>query len=108
MASLRIKQGDEVVVISGPERGKRGSVTQVLKKSRQVVIEGVNLRKRHARFSGPGRPTGIIDFAAPMHISNVKLIDPATQQPTRVGKQTLADGRRVRYAKSSGEVVDNQ
>ena len=108
MASMRIKRGDEVVVIAGPERGKRGSVIQVLTKSRQVVVEGLNLRKRHARFSGPGRPTGIIDFAAPLHISNVKLIDPASQKPTRVGKRALADGRRVRYAKASGEVVDNQ
>ena len=108
MASMRIKRGDEVVVIAGPERGKRGSVIQVLKKTRQVVVEGLNLRKRHARFSGPGRPTGIIDFAAPLHISNVKLIDPASQKPTRVGKRALADGRRVRYAKASGEVVDNQ
>ena len=105
---MRIKRGDEVVVIAGPERGKRGSVIQVLKKTRQVVVEGLNLRKRHARFSGPGRPTGIIDFAAPLHISNVKLIDPASQKPTRVGKRALADGRRVRYAKASGEVVDNQ
>ena len=105
---MRIKRGDAVVVIAGPERGKRGSVIQVLKKTRQVVVEGLNLRKRHARFSGPGRPTGIIDFAAPLHISNVKLIDPASQKPTRVGKRALADGRRVRYAKASGEVVDNQ
>ena len=104
---MRIKTGDQVEVISGPDRGKRGSVTQVLKAKRQIVVEGVNLRKRHARFSGAGRPTGIIDFSAPLDVSNVKLIDPATDRPTRVGRRALADGKKVRYAKTSGEVIDN-
>ncbi len=107
MTSIRLRTGDEVMVIAGPERGKRGSVTQVIKGKGQVVIEGINLRKKHAKFSGPGRPTGIIDFPAPLDISNVQLIDPSTQKPSRVGRRTLADGRRVRYAKSTGEVLDD-
>jgi large subunit ribosomal protein L24 len=102
---FKIKRGDEVVVRTGKDKGKSGSVLRVLRKEERVLVEGVNIIKRHTRPS-QAQPGGIIEREAPIHISNVALADPRDGQPTRVGYRTLEDGRKVRFAKRSGEVID--
>jgi len=102
---FKIKRGDQVVVTTGRDRGKRGEVLRVLRAEGRLVVQGVNMVKRHQRPSA-GHPGGIIDKEAPIHISNVAHLDPASQQPTRVGYRFLEDGRKVRFAKRSGEVID--
>ena len=102
---FRIKRGDEVVVRTGKDRGKTGSVLRVLRKDERVVVEGVNMIKRHTRPS-QAQPGGIVEREAPIHISNVALADPRDGRATRVGYRTLEDGRKVRFAKRSGEVID--
>jgi len=102
---LRIKSKDRVVVIAGKDKGKTGEVILVLPKENRVVVRGVNVVKRH---TAPSRFTegGIIEKEASIHVSNVSHIDPKTSQPTRVGYRTLDDGRKVRFAKRSGELID--
>ena len=102
----RIRTGDDVMVIAGKEKGRRGTVLRVINNQR-VVVEGLNLIKRHTR-PNPNRnqPGGIIEKEAAMHISNVMLYNPATEKGDRVGFRTLDDGRKVRFFKSNGEVVD--
>ncbi|MFO7286520.1 MAG: 50S ribosomal protein L24 [Gammaproteobacteria bacterium] len=102
----RIRKGDEVVVIAGRDKGRRGVVLRVLPDDR-VVVENVNVVKRHQRPNpARGVPGGIVDMEAPIHVSNVMLWNPATQKGDRVGFRVLADGRKVRYFKSNNEVVD--
>jgi large subunit ribosomal protein L24 len=102
-----IRKNDLVIVRAGKDRGKRGRVLRVISSTNRVVVEGVNLIKRHTR-PNPQRNIkgGIVEREAPIHASNVMLVDPDTNQPTRIGHQTLADGRRVRIARKSGTVVD--
>jgi large subunit ribosomal protein L24 len=102
---LKIKRGDKVVVISGRDKGKNGEVLRVMREDNRAVVQGVNLVKRHTRPS-PGQPGGIIEKEAAIHISNLAHIDPASQKPTRVGYKFLEDGRKVRVARRSGEVLD--
>jgi large subunit ribosomal protein L24 len=102
---FRIKKGDEVVVLSGKERGKRGKVLRVLRKDERVLVQGVNMIKRHTRPSQVS-PGGILEREASLHISKVALVDPKLGKPTRVGYKFLEDGRKVRFAKLSGEVID--
>ena len=102
---FKIKRGDRVIVISGRDKGRTGEVLKVLRKERRVIVQGVNIVKRHQRPT-PGNPGGIIEKEAPIHISNVAHIDPKTGKPTRVGFRILEDGRKVRYAKRSGEIID--
>ena len=102
---FKIKRGDEVVVRTGKDKGKTGSVRRVLRKEERVIVEGVNMIKRHTRPSQT-QPGGIIEREAPIHISNVALADPRDGAATRVGYRTLEDGRKVRFAKRSGEVID--
>ena len=106
MASKRVKKGDDVVVIVGKNRNARGTVMRVLENDR-VLVEGVNLAKRHER-GNPQRGTtgGIVEKEMPLHLSNVALFNPITNKADRVGFKTLDDGRKVRYFKSNGEVVD--
>lgn len=102
----RIRKGDQVIVISGKDKGRRGNVLRVLADDR-VVVEGINMIKRHTKGNpGRGIPGGIIEREAALHISNVMLYNPATQRGDRVGFRFLADGRKVRYFKSTAEVVD--
>jgi len=102
----RIRKGDEVVVIAGRDKGRRGVVTRVVGDDR-VVVENVNIVKRHQRPNpARGVPGGIIEMEAPIHVSNVMLWNPATQKGDRVGFRVLGDGRKVRYFKSNNEVVD--
>ena len=105
MAS-RIRTGDSSVVLTGKDRGKSGKVRQILPKEGRVIVEGVNIVKRHTKARGPGQPGGIIEKEATIHISNLAHIDPASQKPTRVGYKFLDDGRKVRVARRSGEVLD--
>jgi large subunit ribosomal protein L24 len=102
---FKIKKGDQVIVVTGRDRGKRGEVLRVLRDEDRLVVQGVNVVKRHQR-PGAGHPGGIIDKEAPIHISNVAHVDPAGHEPTRVGYKFLEDGRKVRFAKRSGEVID--
>ncbi len=101
----KIKKGDQVVVLTGKDKGRRGTVLKVLED--RVVVEGVN-RVRRAVKPNPlkGTTGGFMDKDMPIHISNVALFNPATGKGDRVGVKTLEDGRRVRYFKSNGEVVD--
>ena len=102
----RIKKGDEVVVIAGKDKGRRGAVLRVLDDER-VVVENVNMAKRHVRPNpNAGVTGGIIEKEMPLHISNVMLFNPVTKKGDRVGFRTLEDGRRVRFFRSSKEVVD--
>ena len=107
MAKAKIRKNDTVVVISGKDRGARGRVLRVMPQEDRILVEGVNMIKRHTR-PNPQRNIqgGIVERESPMHISNVALVDPETDKPTRVGSKVLEDGRRVRVAKRSGSVVD--
>ena len=102
----KIRKGDQVVVLTGKDKGKRGTVLAVRKDGR-VVVEGVNVVKRHTR-PNPSRGVtgGILDKEAPVHVSNVALYNAASGKGERVGIKTLEDGRKVRYFKKSGEVAD--
>ncbi len=102
----KIRKGDQVVVISGKDKGQRGEVLGVQPKNARVVVAGVNIVKRHQRQS-PRDPGGIVEREAPIHLSNVALIDPESDQPTRVGFRTDDDGRKVRFARRSGVVIDS-
>ena len=102
-----IRKNDNVVVTTGKDRGKRGRVVRVVPDKNRVVVEGVNLIKRHTR-PNPQKNIkgGIVEREAAIHASNVMLLDPEENKPTRVGHQTLPDGRRVRIGRRSGAVVD--
>ena len=102
---FKIKQGDDVVVTRGKDKGKGGSVLKVLRQDDRVIVEGVNMIKRHTRPSQT-QTGGIVEKEAAIHISNVSIADPKDGGPTRVGYRFLEDGRKVRYAKRSGEVID--
>ncbi len=102
---FKIKKGDKVVVLTGRDKGKTGEVLRVLRDLDRVVVQGVNVVKRHTRPS-PGQTGGIVEKELGIHISNVAHIDPKSNRPTRVGYKVLADGRKVRFAKRSGEVID--
>ena len=102
---FRLKKGDDVVIISGRDKGKTGSILRVLRSQGRVIVDGVNMVKRHTRPS-QAQPGGIIDKEASIHISNVALADPKDGSATRVGYKFLADGRKVRFSKQSGEVID--
>jgi len=102
---MLIKKGDTVLVITGDSKGKTGTVLQVLKKTNRVVVEGVNIVSRHTRPSNSHPDGGIIKKEAPIHISNVKYVETKTNVPTRLGKK-IVDGKKVRYAKKSGNVLD--
>ena len=102
---FKLKKGDDVVVVSGRDKGKTGSILRVLREDDRVLVDGVNMVKRHTRPSQT-QPGGIVAKEAPIHISNVALADPKDGSATRVGYKFLEDGRKVRFAKQSGEVVD--
>ena len=102
---MKVKKGDRVVVLTGKDKGKTGEVLRALPKEDRVVVAGVNMVKRHQR-PGPGQAGGIDEREASIHVSNVAHVDPASRRPTRVGFKTLDDGRKVRFAKRSGELID--
>ena len=105
MAGLKIKKGDHVVVVSGKDKGKKGEVIKVLPTENRAIVKGVSMVRRHQRQSAT-QDGGIITKEAPIHVSNLALEDPKDGKPTRVGYKFLKDGRKVRFAKRSGEVID--
>ena len=102
---LKIKKGDTVIVITGKDKGKTGEVTKVLVQENKVIVSGINIAKRHTKPSQESAG-GIISKEMPIHISNVAYVDPKTNKPTRLGIKMDKNGRKVRVAKKSGEVVD--
>jgi len=105
MAKLKIKKSDHVVVITGKDKGKKGEVLKVMPEENRAIVQGVAMIKRHQRQTTT-QDGGIISKEAAIHISNLALEDPKNGKPTRVGYKFLKDGRKVRFAKRSGEVID--
>ncbi len=104
MAKLKIKSGDTVVVISGEHKGSEGKVLKVFIEKNKAIVEGVNLVSKHEKPSANNPQGGIIKKEAPIHISNLSLIDPQSGKPTRVGYK-MEDGKKVRFAKKSNQVI---
>lgn len=102
MSLARIKKGDDVIVLAGKERGKRGVVRQVNPKKGTALVQDINISKRHFK-PGRARQAGIVDVEQPIHLSNLALVDPKTSKPTRVQMRELANGKKVRIATVSGE-----
>ena len=105
MPKMKIKKGDNVVVISGRDKGKSGEVLRVFPADGRLIVRGVHVARRHTK-ARMGDPGGIVDKELTIHVSNLAHIDPQSGKPTRVGYQTLADGRKVRIARRSGEMID--
>ena len=105
---LKIRTDDEVIVISGKDKGKTGKVLRVDTVKQRVFVEGLNIIKRHQRPSAlnPNAQAGVIEREGPIHVSNVALIDPKDKKPTRVGTTVTSDGKRARVAKRSGTQID--
>ena len=103
--AAKIKKGDKVVILAGRDKGKTGEVLNVLPEDDKVVVSGINVVKRHTRPTQQD-PGGIKEKEAAIHVSNVAIADPKTGEATRVGFKTNDDGKKVRFAKSSGEVID--
>lgn len=106
---MRIKKGDQVEVISGANKGERGEVLRVIPRKQYIVVENIKMVKKHQKpqQAATGRVTGgIIEFEAPIHASNVMLVCPQTDQPTRVGIRRDEDGNRIRFSKRSGQDID--
>ena len=100
-----IRKGDKVVVITGSDKGKQGSVLKVFPKDARALVQGVNLVKRHQRQTQT-QQAGIVTKESPIQLSNIAHVDPKSGKATRIGAKTLGDGRKVRFAKKSGEVID--
>ncbi len=105
--AARIKKGDNVMVITGADKGRRGEVLQVMPKDERALVRGVRMVRRHTKPSGMGQPGGIIDKESPIHLSNLMLVDPKSDKPTKVGFRVLEGGRKVRVAKATGEVIES-
>jgi large subunit ribosomal protein L24 len=103
--SARIRKGDRVIVTGGRDRGKKGEVLRVYPSDNRALVSGVNIVKRHQRQTAR-QQAGIINKEAPIHLSNLAHLDPKTGDATRIGFKFLGDGRKVRFAKKSGEVID--
>lgn len=104
---LKIKKGDKVIILAGKDKGKNGEVIQVFPVDLKVRVSGINIAKRHTKPGAAGGAGGIIEKEMPIHVSNVSHIDPKTSKQTKVGVRVLKDGKKVRFAKKSGEVIDN-
>ncbi|MDQ0163581.1 50S ribosomal protein L24 [Bacillus alveayuensis] len=102
---MHVKKGDKVMVIAGKDKGKQGVILEAYPKKERVLVEGVNIVKKHAKPSQANPQGGIISQEAPIHVSNVMPLDPKTGEPTRVGYK-IVDGKKVRVAKKSGEILD--
>jgi large subunit ribosomal protein L24 len=102
---MHVKKGDKVMVISGKDKGKTGIILEAFPKQSRVLVEGINIVKKHAKPSQVNPQGGILNQEAPIHVSNVMPIDPKSGKPTRVG-YTVENGKKVRVAKKSGEVLD--
>ena len=107
MSAAKIKKGDQVIVLAGRDKGKKGEVFQVMPKDGRALVRGVNVVRKHQRQSAQ-QEGGILTKEASIHLSNLALEDPKDGKPTRVGFKTLDDGRKVRFAKRSGEVIEDK
>ena len=105
MPKMKIKKGDTVVVISGRDKGRQGEVLRVLPTENRLIVQGIHVARRHTR-PAMGNPGGIVEKELTIHASNVAHLDPKSGKPTRIGYRTLDDGRKVRFARGSGEVID--
>jgi large subunit ribosomal protein L24 len=103
---MKIKKDDNVLVIAGKDRGKKGKVRFAYPVKRQVIVEGVNFVKKHSKAKGAVRQAGIIDLEAPLNISNVMLVCNKCNKPTRIGYKKLEDGRKARFCRVCGEVIE--
>jgi large subunit ribosomal protein L24 len=107
MPSFKIKKGDQVIVLSGRDKGKRGEVVRVMPKDNRALVRGVNMVRRHQKQTA-AQEAGIVSKEAGIDLSNLALEDPKDGKPTRVGFKFLADGKKVRFAKRSGEVIPDR
>ena len=103
---MKVRQGDQVTVIAGKERGKRGRVKRVIPRQDRIVVDGINFIKKHRRPRGDQDRGGIIEFEAPFHVSNVMLICPHCKKPVRVGYEILPEGDKVRTCRACHEMLD--
>ena len=104
--AARIRKGDTVVVITGADKGKKGEVLSVRPKDNRAVVQGVNVAKKHTKPQGMGKPGGIIEQEATIHLSNLMLVDPKTGKGTRVGFRVLDDGRKVRVSRPGRNEIE--
>jgi large subunit ribosomal protein L24 len=104
MASLKIRKGDHVIVVAGRDKGKHGEVIEMMPKENRALVRGVNVVRRHQKQTA-SQEGGIVSKEAPIHLSNLALEDPRDGKPTRIGFKFLDDGKKVRFAKRSGEVI---
>jgi len=104
---LHIRKGDTAIVIAGDDKGKKGKVLEVVKEKNRVIIEKVNMITKHVKPSANHPEGGIEKTEAPIHISNIMIVDPATGEPTRVGRKLNADGKLQRFSKKTGELIKN-
>ena len=104
---MKIKRDDTVLISSGNDKGKRGRVLRVYPEQDRIIVEGVRMMKKHTKPTQRDPQGGIIEREAPLHVSNVMLVEPKNDEPTRVGSQRLDEGRRVRVSKRSGEMIDS-
>lgn len=102
---LHIKKGDTVFVNAGENKGRQGRVLEIIRKSDKAIVEGINLVSKHTKPNAKSPQGGIIKKEAPVHISNLMLVDPSTGKPTRIGRKSTGDSRLVRYSKKSGEEI---
>jgi large subunit ribosomal protein L24 len=107
MSAAKIKKGDQVVVLAGRDKGKKGEVFQVMPREGRALVRGVNVVRKHQRQSAQ-QEGGIVSKEASIHVSNLALEDPRDGKPTRIGFKMLDDGRKVRFAKRSGEVIEDK
>jgi large subunit ribosomal protein L24 len=104
--AARIRKGDQVIVLTGSDRGKRGEVLRVIPKEDRAVVQGVNIAKLHTKPNGMGQPGGIVEKEATIHLSNIALIDPKTDRATRIGFKTLENGSKIRVARATGNTIE--
>ena len=102
---MKVKKGDKVIVTTGKDKGKRGDVLRVLPRKRRLIVRGVNIVKRHTKPAA-GQTGGIVEKEVSIHVSNVALVDPKSDDATKIGYKFLDDGRKVRFARASGEMID--
>lgn len=105
MSKFHIKKGDKVQVLAGENKGKTGAVVKMLPDTNKAIVEGVNIVKKHQKPSATNPQGGIVEQEAPIHLSNLMLIDPSTNEPTRVGRKLDDNGKLVRYSKKTQEII---
>ena len=104
---LKIKKGDQVIILTGKDKGKKGEVMKVFPSEMKVMVTGIAIAKKHMKPSRANPNGGIISFEKPIHYSNVAMVDPKAGLPTKIGYKILEDGKKVRFARRSNEMIDN-